>query len=102
MGILDREQREIRAKVVPNVKRETLQTEVLNNVKYGTQVYTDNALRPTICCTGATSMSLLTMRSGTFLAGSAPTALENFWSLFKRNLRGTYVSVEPFHLVSLP
>src|SRR5450631_3933454 len=24
--------------------------------------------------------------------------LENFWSLFKRNLRGTYVSVEPFHL----
>src|SRR5450755_3219579 len=25
-------------------------------------------------------------------------SLENFWSLFKRNLRGTYVSVEPFHL----
>lgn len=24
--------------------------------------------------------------------------LEDFWSLFKRNLRGTYVSVEPFHL----
>jgi hypothetical protein len=24
--------------------------------------------------------------------------LENFWSLFKRNLRGTYVSVEPFHM----
>ena len=24
--------------------------------------------------------------------------LENFWSLFKRNLRGTYVAVEPFHL----
>ena len=23
---------------------------------------------------------------------------ENFWSLFKRNLRGTYVSVKPFHL----
>src|SRR5207302_6170016 len=24
--------------------------------------------------------------------------LENFWSLFKRALKGTYVSVEPFHL----
>jgi hypothetical protein len=24
--------------------------------------------------------------------------LENFWSLLKRALRGTYVSVEPFHL----
>ena len=34
-GILDRDAREIRTKVVPNVKRETLQTEVLKNVKYG-------------------------------------------------------------------
>lgn len=24
--------------------------------------------------------------------------LENFWSLLKRSLNGTYVSVEPFHL----
>jgi hypothetical protein len=24
--------------------------------------------------------------------------LENFWSLFKRALKGTYVNVEPFHL----
>ena len=24
--------------------------------------------------------------------------LENFWSLVKRGLKGTYVSVEPFHL----
>jgi hypothetical protein len=24
--------------------------------------------------------------------------LENFWSLLKRNLKGTYVAVEPFHL----
>ena len=25
-------------------------------------------------------------------------SMENFWSLFKRSLHGTYVSVEPFHL----
>ena len=24
--------------------------------------------------------------------------LENFWSLLKRRIKGTYVSVEPFHL----
>jgi hypothetical protein len=24
--------------------------------------------------------------------------IENFWSLLKRTLRGTYISVEPFHL----
>ena len=36
--------REVRAKVVPDVKRETLQTEIFNNVKYGTEVYTDDAV----------------------------------------------------------
>ncbi|HEY7403569.1 MAG TPA: transposase [Candidatus Angelobacter sp.] len=25
-------------------------------------------------------------------------AFENFWSLVKRGLKGTYISVEPFHL----
>ena len=24
--------------------------------------------------------------------------IENFWSLLKRSIRGTYVSIEPFHL----
>ncbi len=24
--------------------------------------------------------------------------MENFWSLLKRSLHGTYISVEPFHL----
>ena len=24
--------------------------------------------------------------------------MENYWSLLKRGLRGTYVSVEPFHI----
>lgn len=26
------------------------------------------------------------------------SGLENFWSLLKRSIKGTYVSVEPFHL----
>ena len=41
MGLLDRDLRQVRAKVVPNVKRETLQTEVLREVKHGSKVYTD-------------------------------------------------------------
>ena len=44
MGILDRDLRKVRAMVVPNVKRETLQNEILANVKYGTTVYTDDAV----------------------------------------------------------
>ena len=27
-----------------------------------------------------------------------PSTMENFWSLLKRSIKGTYVSVEPFHL----
>src|SRR5579862_5540939 len=37
-GILDRTARQVRAKVLPNVKRETLQSEILNQVKYGSKV----------------------------------------------------------------
>lgn len=34
-----------------------------------------------------------------YVDGRAHTnGLENFWSLLKRGLHGTYVSVEPFHL----
>ena len=43
-GCLDRDVRHFHARVVPNVKRETLQKEVLDTVKYGTKVYTDEAV----------------------------------------------------------
>jgi transposase-like protein len=43
-GILDRNLRQIRATVVPDVKRETLQNILLKNVKYGSKVYTDDAV----------------------------------------------------------
>ena len=41
MGILDRDARKVRAKVVPNVKRETLQAEILNQIEKKSTVYTD-------------------------------------------------------------
>jgi hypothetical protein len=43
-GVLDRNLRQVRATVVPNVARETLQNEILKNVKYGTKVHTDSAV----------------------------------------------------------
>jgi transposase-like protein len=43
MGMLDRESRQVRARVVPNVKRETLQNEILKQIERGSEVYTDNA-----------------------------------------------------------
>jgi len=41
MGMLDRETSRVRAKVVPNVKRETLQAEILAKVERKSTVYTD-------------------------------------------------------------
>jgi transposase-like protein len=97
MGMLDRELRQVRATVVPNVKRETLQREVLNNVRYGSQVYTDEAV-------GYDNLHYrfvhdVVNHMETYVNGQVHTnGIENFWSLLKRALRGTYVAVEPFHL----
>jgi transposase-like protein len=41
MGMLDRESRQVRAQVVPNVKRETLQNAILAEIAKGSTVYTD-------------------------------------------------------------
>jgi transposase-like protein len=97
MGMLDRESRQVRAKVIPNVKRETLQNEILKNVKYGSAVYTDQAV-------GYDNLKFRYIHdtvnhAETYVKGRVHTnGLENFWSLMKRNLSGTYVAVEPFHL----
>ena len=41
MGMLDRDTREVRTKVIPSVKREVLQAEILRQVQGGGTVYTD-------------------------------------------------------------
>ena len=97
MGIFDREMRTVRAKVVPDVKRETLQNEILKNVRYGSTIYTDDAV-------GYDNLNYrfvhdVVNHAEQYVKGRVHTnGLENFWSLLKRSLRGTYVAVEPFHL----
>lgn len=97
MGMLDRDERKVRATVVPNVKRETLQAEVLQNVKYGSRVYTDQAVPYDKL--HSRYVHDVVNHAETYVNGQVHTnGLENFWSLLKRGLRGTYVAVEPFHL----
>lgn len=97
MGMLDRELREVRAQVIPNTKRETLQNAVLNEVKYGSKVYTDEHL-------GYEKLNYrfvhdVVNHMEQYVNGQVHTnGIENFWSLLKRTLNGTYVAVEPFHL----
>jgi transposase-like protein len=97
VGLLDRDLRQVRAKVVPNVKRETLQSEVMSQVKYGTRVFTDEHV-------GYDNLHYrfvheVVNHATEYVKGQVHTnGIENFWSLLKRTLSGTYVAVEPFHL----
>jgi hypothetical protein len=96
MGFLDRG-REVRAKVIPNVKRETLQAEVMANVDKRAKLYTDNA--PAYDGLKARFVHEVVDHIQTYVRGQVHTnGIENFWSLLKRTLSGTYVAVEPFHL----
>jgi transposase-like protein len=97
MGFLDREQRKVRTSIVPNTSRATLQAQVLKHVAHDSNVYTDEA--------GAynklpsTYVHEVVNHTREYVRGRVHTnGLENFWSLLKRGLNGTYVAVEPFHL----
>jgi transposase-like protein len=97
-GILDRAQRKVRATVVPNVKRETLQQRILNEVESGSRVYTDQAVSYEMALAKDFVHEMVNHVEG-YVNGRVHTnGLENFWSLLKRSLNGTYVAVEPFHL----
>jgi transposase-like protein len=96
-GMLDRELRQVRAKVVPNIKRETLQNVILENVAPSAKLYTDQL----IAYMGLDEKFVheVVDHSREYVRGEVHTnGLENFWSLLKRTLRGTYVAVEPFHM----
>jgi transposase-like protein len=96
-GMLDRELRQVRAKVVPNVGRDTLQEAILANVTPFAKVYTDEHFG----YDGLEKQFIhkVVNHSREYVRGNVHTnGIENFWSLLKRTLRGTYVAVEPFHL----
>ncbi len=97
-GILDRNMRKVRATVVPDVKRETLQNEILKNVKFGSTVYTDNAVAYDNGMQRRFVHDVVNKTESYVRGRVHVNGMENFWSLLKRSLRGTYVAVEPFHL----
>jgi transposase-like protein len=97
-GMLDREARQVRAHVIPEVKREVLMEAILGNIEKGSTVYSDGLAdyRP------LRKMEFVhetVNHMNEYVRGEVHTqGIENFWSLLKRGLRGTYVAVEPFHL----
>ena len=96
MGILERGGK-VRTMVVPNTRRKPLQTEVRKHVEAGSALYSD-ALRSYHGLGGEYAHQVID-HAVAYVDGAVHTnGLENFWSLLKRGISGTYVSVEPFHL----
>lgn len=95
MGLLDRSESKVRAKVVPNTKREILESEVLSNVRFGSPVYTDDAV-PYDNLKWRYIHEVVN-HAQEYVRGHVHTnGMENFWSLLKRGLKGTYWSGPQF------
>ncbi len=96
MGILERGGK-VKTIVVPNRKKIALQSEVRKHVEAGAALYTD-ALLSYEGLAGDYAHQVVD-HAVEYVNGRIHTnGLENFWSLLKRGINGTYVSVEPFHL----
>jgi transposase-like protein len=96
MGIVKRGG-EVRTVVVTDRKKRTLQAHVEENVQAGAALYSDD-LRSYDGLAGRYAHQVVD-HAVEYVNGRIHTnTLENFWSLLKRGIHGTYVSVEPFHL----
>jgi transposase-like protein len=98
MGLLERNTRQVRAKVIPNARRDVLQAEILNEVAPKSMIFTD-AHQGYASLAEKDFIHATVSHLNEYVRGSVHTqGIENFWSLLKRSLAGTYVAVEPFHL----
>jgi transposase-like protein len=90
----------IRANVVPTsvgVDHRSAQRHIREHVEAGSSLYTDNARY--YSGLDADYEHATVDHAEQYVNGRVHTnGIENFWSLLKRGLHGTYVSVEPFHL----
>lgn len=101
MGLLERttERRasQVRLHVVETTRKPELQGHVRNYVLKGSEIHTDALKSYSGLCDEYTHNVI--DHAVSYVNGNVHTnGLENFWSLLKRTVKGTYVSVEPFHL----
>jgi transposase-like protein len=96
IGVLQRGGK-VHAKVSPNRKKESIEAVIFPNVEKGATVYTDEF--PAYKFVTAEYEHKVINHLEKYVDGNIHTnGIENFWSLLKRGLSGTYVAVEPFHL----
>jgi transposase-like protein len=95
-AVLERKGR-VRATVTATRKKKDLQALVRDNVQVGSELFSD-ALKSYDGLSDEFIHQVID-HAVSYVEGNVHTnGCENFWSLLKRGLKGTYVSVEPFHL----
>ena len=96
MGMLER-RGEVKAKVIPDTTKGTLHNEVKKNVQKGAKLFTDSF--PAYQGLSDDYLHEMVDHAVEYVNGQVHTnGIENFWSLLKRSIKGTYVSVDPEHL----
>jgi transposase-like protein len=103
MGLLERhgaknEASQARVQVLAKRKRGHLMPVVEHHVEKGANVYTDELKSYRELLVDYTHEVIDHTEAYVRDKVVHTNGMENFWSLFKRALKGTYVSVEPFHL----
>jgi transposase-like protein len=101
MGLLQRHsskgKSKVQTKVVKNIRRNSLAPEVRQRVDTGSEVFTDSLRSYNDLSQDYAHQAIDHAES--YVKGRVHTnGLENFWSLLKRAIRGTYVNVDSFHL----
>jgi transposase-like protein len=101
LGVLERHGEgtsRVRTRLIGTTKRKELFGAMKEEIIPGTNIYTD-AL-PSYASLNHVFVHQFIDHTESYAAGAVHTnGLENFWSLVKRCIRGTYVAVEPFHLL---
>ncbi len=101
MGLLERHGPDghsiVKLNAIPSIHRKSLFPHVYRHVAPGAEVFTDNL--PSYTGLQADYIHKVIDHAESYVEGKVHTnGLENFWSLLKRAIKGTYVSVKPFHL----
>lgn len=95
-GILERGGK-VRTKHIPDTSKDTLLPLIAKNVEQGATVYTD--ANPSYNELSAAYKHEFVDHAVEYVRGKVHTnGIENYWSLFKRCLHGTYTHVDPEHL----
>jgi transposase-like protein len=104
MGLLERHDGKkhstVRAEVLANVQRATLHDVIHRHVEPGSTVYTDawkayKQMDPMFFHDFVDHAEAYVKDKVVHTNG-----LENFWALFKRCIKGTHISIDPFHLAA--